>query len=533
MAHTLHGKNIVGQELSAQGKKTFQAYDPAAGKKLDPLFYEGTTEEVDRSLKLAAQAFEVYRELEPAKRAAFLDRCADEIEALGDTLLDRASAETGLAKKRLENERGRTCYQLRTFAECVREGSWIEARIDRAIPDRLPVPKPDMRRMLIPLGPVVVFGASNFPLAYSIAGGDTASALAAGCPVITKAHPAHPGTSELVATALARAAKETGMPDGVFSMIHAKGFEIGMALVEHPLTCAVGFTGSLKGGRALFDAAARRPVPMPVYAEMGSVNPIFLLPGALQERGGVIAEGLHQSVTLGMGQFCTSPGLVFGGEGEALDKFLGDLAGRFSGTAPGTMLHPGIREAYQEGVERLRRTQGVQLVAESKATANEEKTEAGACVFATTGETFLKDESLSEEVFGPATIVVKTGSPQHLEQIARGLEGHLTASVHGTDEDLANYRSLIAILETKVGRLIFNGYPTGLEVCPSTQHGGPYPATTDSRTTSVGTAAITRFARPVCYQSFPQRALPAELQDENRRSLWRLVDNALTKESVG
>jgi alpha-ketoglutaric semialdehyde dehydrogenase len=526
----LHGKNLIGRDISSQSGETFTAYDPAAGKNLEPPFHEGTASEVDAALRLAANAFEIYRQLDADRRAIFLEHAADALMALGADLIDRASAETGLPTARIESERGRTVNQLRMFAEVIREGSWIDARIDTAIPDRKPVPKPDLRRMLIPLGPVVVFGASNFPLAYSVAGGDTASALAAGCPVIVKAHPAHPGTSELVGRAILQAADETDMPDGVFSMIHGRSTDVGMALVKHPLTTAVGFTGSLRGGRALFDAAAARPVPIPVYAEMGSTNPVFILPGAMKEHGSAIVAGLYQSVTLGAGQFCTKPGLIIASDPPR--NFVDELASRIGNTAPITMLHPGIRDAYEKGVQRLQSIGGVHAIGHPKQAADSSKTEGSAFFFTTDAQTLLHEHIVGEEVFGPATVLVQTKSTSELEQIARSLDGHLTATIHASDHDLAEYSTLIAILETKVGRLIFNGYPTGVEVCPSMNHGGPYPATTDVRTTSVGTAAIGRFARPICYQNVPQNILPIELRNENARQIWRLVNNQLTKNSV-
>jgi 2,5-dioxopentanoate dehydrogenase len=438
--------------------------------------------------------------------------------------------ETALPKDRLTGERGRTVNQLKLFAEVVREGSWVEARIDLAQPARQPLPKPDIRRMLIPLGPVVVFAASNFPLAFSVAGGDTASAFAAGCPVVVKAHPAHPATSELVGRAVARAVAATGLPAGSFSLLHGVSHELGLGLVKHPLTKAVGFTGSLRAGRALFDAAGQRPEQIPVYAEMGSINPVFMLPGALRERAEALAEGVKGSVTLGTGQFCTCPGLAVGLRDENFARFADKLGNLMQSTPPAPMLYPAIAQGYAAGVAKLSSLAGLQAVT-AQAAADVSKNEAGAALFATDAQTFQQHDELSEELFGPATVLVSCDSRAELEQLARKLEGHLTATIHGTAEDLIEYRWLVDILVTKVGRLIFNGYPTGVEVCPSMQHGGPYPATTDARTTSVGTAAIQRFARPVAYQNFPQEALPPELQNDNPRGIWRLVDNQLTSES--
>jgi NADP-dependent aldehyde dehydrogenase len=451
---------------------------------------------------------------------------------LGSKLIDRAVAETGLPETRFIGERGRTIAQLRMFAELVEEGSWVEARIDTAIPDREPLPKPDLRQMLVPVGPVVIFGASNFPLAFSVPGGDTASALAAGNPVIVKAHPAHPGTSELVAGAIERAVSRCGIPPGFFSMLHGASYEVGLAMVRHPKVEAVGFTGSLAGGRALFDEAASRPRPIPVFAEMGSINPVFVLPSALRERAEELARSIHQSMTLGVGQFCTSPGLVVGLRCQGLDDLLEFLGKLTADCAPATMLHPGIREAYLAGVEALTQKGEVQLISCSSREPDPVRTEVAVNVFLTDAETFVKQRELSDEVFGPSTLVVACESTGELESIAEKLEGHLTATIQGTPQELSEHRSLVTMLESKVGRLIFNGVPTGVEVCPSMHHGGPYPATTDARYTSVGTNAIKRFARPACFQDFPQSALPAELKDQNEKGIWRLINGSLDRDSI-
>ncbi len=525
----LHGQNIIAGKMVESSGKKFPAYAPAEGKHIEPQFEEATKDHVKQALTAAEEAFHVYRQLPVEKRAAFLDAIGEKIVALGDELIERAHAETALPKERLIGERGRTVNQLKMFADLVREGSWVEARIDLAQPDRQPLPKPDIRRMLVPIGPVAVFGASNFPLAFSTAGGDTASALAAGCPVVVKAHPAHPGTSEMVARAISAAAEKTGMPDGIFSMLHDREHVVGLALVKHPLTKAVGFTGSLRGGRALFDMAVARPEPIPVYAEMGSTNPVFILPGAVRERGEALAEGLKGSVTLGVGQFCTNPGLAIGLSDDQFTGFTKRLGELIAEAPGGTMLSPGILQGYEQGVKQLGSIEGVTKV-QSNYTAVLNRTEARPAVFTTDGKTFLQHHELSEEVFGPSTIVVGCNSREEMENVARNLSGHLTATIHGTEEDLAEYGSLISILENKVGRLLFNGFPTGVEVCASMQHGGPYPATTDSRSTSVGTAAISRFARPVSYQNFPQSALPVELQNQNKRGIWRLVDNQFTRD---
>ena len=519
----LHGKSIIAGVPGATGGKTFKARNPGAGSEIDPDFHFASPEEIDRAVEKAGEAAPVYRALPAEKIAAFLERIGKEIMDLGDELIDRAAAETGLGPDRFKGERGRTVNQLNLFAGVVREGSWVDARIDHAIPDRKPLPKPDVRRMLVPIGPVVVFGASNFPLAFSVAGGDTASALAAGCPVIVKAQRAHPGTSELVGAAVTKAAAATGMPAGVFSLIQG-GHEAGMRLVSHPLVKAVGFTGSRKGGRALFDAACARPEPIPVYAEMGSANPVFILPGALKERGDAIAEGFKGSATLGVGQFCTQPGIALGVTSPELDRFVEAFAGHMAKAAPATMLHSGILDTYEEGVKQFGSIGGVKVASRSDVAADAKKTQASAAVFTTEIGTFLKEERLREEVFGPSTLVVRCDTKEALEKAARALEGHLTATVQGTEADLKEHAALVAILETKVGRILFNGFPTGVEVCPSMHHGGPWPATTFPNYTSVGTAAIQRFGRPVCWQSFPQAALPEELQDANPRGILRMID---------
>jgi alpha-ketoglutaric semialdehyde dehydrogenase len=523
----LHGKNLIGAERSAQGRETWKAWAPAQGQAVEPPFAEATPAEADRAMELAAEAFPAFRRLPAATIAAFLERIGQEIVALGDELLQRASLETALPIDRLTGERGRTVGQLNQFAALVREGSWVDARIDRAQPDRKPLPKPDVRRMRVPMGPVVVFGASNFPLAFSVAGGDTASALAAACPVVMKANKAHPGTSELVGEAIRAAAAATGVPAGVFSLIQGGNRDLGARLVKHPAAKAVGFTGSFAGGKALLDAAMARPEPIPVYAEMGSVNPVFLLPGALAERGEAIAEGLKGSVTMGQGQFCTKPGVVLAADGPGLAPFLAKLNGLMGAHPAGTLLHKGIHGSYESGVKELG---GLAKVAAQGVAPT--ATQVRASVFETDAATFLREKRLREEVFGPATLVVKCGTLDDLLKAARAMEGNLTATLHGTSKDLADFAPLVSLLETKVGRLVFNGFPTGVEVCPSMTHGGPWPATTDAHFTSVGTAAIERWVRPLSWQNFPQEALPAELRNDNPRKIWRLVDGQPTKDGI-
>ncbi len=520
---TLHGHSLVaGRRVG--GAETFRARSPIDSGTLEPDVYQATADDVDAALRGAEEAFETFRQTSGQARGEFLERIAEEIMALGDLLVQRAHRETGLPEARIATERGRTVAQLRQFAQVAREGSWVDARIDTADPDRQPIPRPDLRRMLIPIGPVVVFGSSNFPLAFSVAGGDTASALATGNPVIVKAHSAHPGTSELVAEAVGRAVGTAGLPAGVFSMLHGSGKVIGMALVRHPLTRAVGFTGSRTAGRALFDAAAARPDPIPVFAEMSSVNPIFILPEALRERGEKIAEGLKNSVTLGVGQFCTKPGLVFGIGGPAFETFQTEMAARITEVAPATMLHEGISESYHAGLSRAAQVGGVQVVGRAKDQADSHRTQGEAVVARTDAVQFRSRPELAEEIFGPYTLLISADGLGELEAIAQTLEGQLTATVHGTPTDLENAGRLVRILERKAGRLIVNGFPTGVEVCPSMNHGGPYPATTDVRFTSVGTAALLRFVRPICYQDVPATLLPEALRDDNPLCIKRTVN---------
>ena len=519
----LIGKNLIAAEPVDAADGTYTAGGALAQ------FEEASSALVDGAVDAAARAFDAYRQLPAETRAAFLDGIATTLEG-DDDLVEAAHVETALPKPRLVGERARTVNQVRMFATLVREGSWVDARIDRALPQRTPLPRPDIRRLLIPIGPVAVFGASNFPLAFSVAGGDTASALAAGCPVVVKAHPAHPATSEIAARAIIAAADVSGIPSGVFSLLHSTRNDIAHALVRHPQLQAVGFTGSLRAGRALFDAAASRPEPIPVYAEMGSVNPVFVLPGALEERAGSIAQGLKDSVTLGVGQFCTNPGLTIGIGDERFAAFVHELDALFHAAAPGTMLTPAICRSYEAGVLRLGGIEGVSMTRSSATDQASQESQALPSMLATDAAVFLRHREVGQEVFGPSTVVVRCGSRDELYDVARELEGQLTATIHGTSADLQEYAPLISILEKRAGRVVVNGFPTGVEVCPSMQHGGPYPATTDSRSTSVGTAAITRFARPVAYQSFPQMLLPLELQDANPRGIWRLVDGELTKD---
>ena len=522
---SLHGLNFIGDQLCS-GHSSAHATSPIDRSTLEPAFHQASVEDVDAALGVADHAFTTYRATTGEQRAAFLERIADELIALGDELIARGHLETGLPQARLVGERGRTVAQLRLFASVAREGSWVDARLDTAQPDRQPAPKPDLRRMLIPIGPVVVFGSSNFPLAFSVAGGDTASALATGNPVIVKAHSGHPGTSELAAMAIRRAVNACGLPAGVFSMLHGAGKVIGAALVAHPRSRAVGFTGSRAAGRALFNIAAARAEPIPVFAEMSSTNPLFILPGALRERSSALAEGLRTSVTMGVGQFCTKPGLVFGLGGPSFDTFATAVSALITAVPPSTMLHGGIAEAYHEGLAYAVAVAGVMPLAMSSAAPDPGKTHAEAAIARTDVANYLSREELTEEVFGPFALLVSADQLSELEDVARTLGGQLTATVHGTPDDLAQAGPLLALLEQKVGRLIVNGFPTGVEVCPSMNHGGPYPATTDVRFTSVGTAALFRFVRPICYQDMPAGHLPDALKDGNPLRITRMKDGA-------
>ncbi len=520
MKTELQGTSIIGTERSQGTEPCGQAVNPASGEKLAPGYFAATQEEVDRAIELAAGAFPEYSALSGRERAGFLRKIAEEIEAVVDDIAERGPLETGLPEPRMRGETARTTGQLRLFADLIEEGSWVDARIERAQPDRQPLPKPDIRSMRRPLGPVAVFCASNFPMAFSVAGGDTAAALAAGCPVLVKAHSSHPGIAEIVGQAVVRAAEATGMPEGVFSLLFGSGREVGMALVKDPIVQAVGFTGSRSGGLALMEAAANRQQPIPVYAEMSSVNPVVLLPEAVDSRGEQIAEGFFGSLTLGAGQFCTNPGLVFlpDGHGEA---FLAKLKELIETAPSAVMLNEGICRAFKEATKDFADTPGVETIAHSFTKHVEHR--AVPVVFSVNVRRFLEDGDLHGEMFGPGTLIVR-GSLEEIEATIPELEGQLTATVHGTDAELSANASLITALERRAGRLIINGFPTGVEVCHSMVHGGPFPSTSDGRSTSVGTMAIERFCRPVSWQGFPQDLLPAELRDDNPLGISRIED---------
>jgi NADP-dependent aldehyde dehydrogenase len=514
---TFLGTSFIGYTRSTGTEACGQGIQPGTGAVLEPAYLSATPEEVEQAMALASAAFPVYSALSGKKRAGFLRAIATEIEEAVEDIVERGMLETALLEARLRGETGRTTGQLRMFANLIEEGSWVDARIERADPDRKPIPKVDLRSMLRPLGPVAVFCAGNFPLAYSVAGGDTASALAAGCPVVVVAHSSHPGVAEIVASAVIRAAQSCGMPEGVFSLLYGGGRKVGQAVVKHPVTQAVGFTGSRSGGTALMATANSRPQPIPVYAEMSSVNPVVILPGALDRGEEALAEAFFGSLTLGVGQFCTNPGLVFLPADKG-DAFLTKLKSLVEAGAPGTMLNATICQSYADSTAAVAATPGVETLARS---ANQAGPGQGApAVFVVSIADFLKHECLQGEMFGPATLIVR-GSLDEIEAVIPKLEGQLTASIHATETEMAAHATLVNALQNLAGRLIFNGFPTGVEVCSSMVHGGPFPSTSDGRSTSVGTMAIFRFCRPVSWQSFPDNALPAELQDANPLGIHR------------
>jgi NADP-dependent aldehyde dehydrogenase len=526
MSSTL-GHNFIGGQRSAQGSVQLNSLDATTGEALPHAFVQATEAEVDAAAHAAAAAFPAFRNLSAEKRAQFLDAIADELDALGDDFVATVCRETALPAGRIQGERGRTSGQMRLFAKVLRRGDFYGARIDRALPDRQPLPRPDLRQVRIGVGPVAVFGASNFPLAFSTAGGDTASALAAGCPVIVKAHSGHMATAERVADAVIRAAERTDMPKGVFSMIFGNG--VGEWLVRHPLVQAVGFTGSLRGGNALVKMASERPQPIPVFAEMSSINPVFILPDALTARGEKIASELAASVTLGGGQFCTNPGLVMGLSSPAFSQFVERLSVNMNDQAPHTMLNAGGLVSYSKGLEHLHGHAGVTHLAGHPQQGEQAQPQ----LFKADVSLLLNgDELLQEEVFGPTTIIIEVEDEATLKSALTGLRGQLTATVIGEPAELVSYAWLMEALQEKVGRVLLNGYPTGVEVCDAMVHGGPYPATSDSRGTSVGTLAIDRFLRPVCFQNYPDALLPEALQNANPLKIRRLVDGDVTDSAL-
>lgn len=526
----LAGSSLIGGKSVEDHGPDFSGVNPADASRLEPLFFSASSENIELAASLAKDAFPVFAYQSGQARARLLRAIAENLAANGAPIVERAHLETGLPLPRLQGELGRTVGQLKMFAEVLEEGSWVDARIDEADPTRKPAPRPDIRSMLRPIGPVVVFGASNFPLAFSVAGGDTASALAAGNPVIVKAHPAHPGTSELVGKLVQKAVQESGLPPGVFSLLFDATIDVGVELVKHPTVKAVAFTGSAAGGQALMRLAADRPEPIPCYAEMGSTNPLFILPGAMRERGAALTQGLLGSFTLGSGQFCTKPGLVFVPKQEGAE-FIQGLQSAVRVLGPHGMLTHAIAAKYTNSVQKRMVEGSAQVLAGAKTTVEESCAAGQATIFEVSLDEFLADPELEEEVFGPTTLLITYGEKEAMLLAAEKLHGHLTATIHGTDEDLANADDLIHILERKVGRILFNGYPTGVEVCHAMVHGGPYPATSDGRSTSVGSRAIFRFTRPVCYQDCPDVSLPAELRRGNPLGVMRLVNGRLTRDS--
>jgi 2,5-dioxopentanoate dehydrogenase len=516
---------IAGSPVRGSGAE-IRGFDPNTGSELEPAYRYGDASHVEAACAAATTAFGEYRATSRERRASFLEAIAENIEAIRNELVTRAAAESGLPEARLTGEVGRTTGQLRMFAAVVREGSWNEARIDPAQPDRTPLPRPDIRQRSIALGPVAVFGASNFPLAFSVAGGDTASALAAGCPVIVKAHDAHPGTSELVGRAVTDAVRASGLPAGTFSLLYGYGPDLGTALVTDPRVKAVGFTGSRAGGTALVAAAAARPEPIPVYAEMSSINPVFLLAGALANRAADIGRAFVGSLTLGSGQFCTNPGLVIAVDSPDLDTFIGAARDVLAETTPTAMLTTHIADTYRHGVEAVRKE--ADLIA--RGMANDAATFCRAALFSTDAGSLLASKTLQAEVFGASSLIVRCADAEELRKVAAEVEGQLTATVHADESDHEEALRLLPILELKAGRILFNGWPTGVEVGHAMVHGGPYPATSDSRTTSVGARAIERYLRPVCYQDVPKALLPSPIADDNPEHLWRRIDGDLTKD---
>jgi len=528
----MRGYSIINGASRQGSAGTFTGIDPTSGAKLDPPYHAASLDDLALAASLAEEASVVYGKLPGADKARFLRRIASGIDSQAAEIVARAHRETALPEARLKGELARTVNQLRLFATVVEDGSWANARIDPAQPDRKPLPRSDIRSVLRPLGPVAVFGSSNFPLAFSVAGGDTASAFAAGNPVIVKAHSAHPGTSELVGQVIAESVRECGLPPGTFALLFGSGAEIGTALVAHPAIKAVGFTGSLSAGTSLMRIAASRPEPIPCFMEMSSANPLFVLPEALRTRSSQIAQGLFNSFTLGVGQFCTKPGLVFLPRNADADAFVAALKAHVDQSTPSPMLTDTICRNHHTGIAGRRAHERVELLAEGAAREAEGGAYATPALFQVSGADLLADPELAQEIFGPSTLIIRYSDAQEMLSLARGLEGQLTATVHGSDADIAGHKDLLAILERKAGRLVVNGFPTGVEVCHAMVHGGPYPATSESRMTSVGTQAIYRFVRPVCYQDFPQAALPEELKDENPLGIWRLIDGKFTRDAV-
>ncbi|WP_417887597.1 aldehyde dehydrogenase (NADP(+)) [Zunongwangia sp.] len=519
------GKNYIGEELSNKGEITFKTFDPKENKETDAVFYEATAQEVDAAVEKAAAAFKVYKQKSDAEKAGFLEAIAEELEANAEALKQIYRVESGLPEGRSNGEFSRTTSQLRAFAAMLKEGSWVEAIISN------PEGKSDIRRMQVPFGPVSVFGASNFPFAFSTAGGDTASALATGSPVVVKSHPLHAGTGELVSEAIIKAAKKTGMPDGVFSNLNSKGIEVGEWLVKHPKIKAVGFTGSYKAGTSLTKLAADRPEPIPVYAEMGSINPVLALPSALEEKGDFWAEQYAGSITAGCGQFCTNPGLILGIESAALDSFVEKLGKNLLNLVPTVMLSPGIQNQYEASKSEVLAQEGYTEISkyEGEVSPNFGRQQ----VITVSGANFLQNKNFHKEVFGPFSVVVKCKDKTELGEVLQQLEGQLTGTVLNSEEkELSEFATIIDTLTDTVGRIIYNSVPTGVEVCAAMTHGGPFPATSNAKFTSVGLTAVQRWVRPVSFQDWPQALLPQALKDENPLGILRNINNKYTTDSL-
>ncbi|UOB17853.1 aldehyde dehydrogenase (NADP(+)) [Abyssalbus ytuae] len=519
------GKNYIGEELSNKGDITFKTFNPNENKETEPVFYEATINEVDRAVEKAAKAFYSYKKKTDVEKAVFLEAIAIELESNAKLLKEIYRTESGLPEGRANGEFARTTSQLRAFADMLKEGTWVEAIINKA------EGKPDIRRMQIPFGPVAVFGASNFPFAFSTAGGDTASALASGSPVVVKSHPLHAGTGELVSEAIIKAAKKTGMPDGVFSNLNSKGIEVGEWLVKHPEIKAVGFTGSYRAGTALWKLAMNRPEPIPVYAEMGSINPVVVLPSALEEKADFWAEQYAASITMGCGQFCTNPGLILGIDSTELNHFIQKLGENISKLVPTVMLSPGIHEQYENSKSEVLAQPDYSAVNKFGGQLNPH------CgrqeIISVSGEAFLQNKNFHKEVFGPFSVVVKCKDKEQLKEVIQQLEGQLTGTVlNSGKKELKEYKEVIDALTETVGRIIFNGVPTGVEVCAAMMHGGPYPATSNAKFTSVGLTAVQRWVRPVAFQDCPQVLLPEALKNENSLGILRNINGKYTTDSL-
>ena len=526
----LHGKNYIGNNLSSEGKVIFKTFNPKLNKNNECNFTEATINELNMAANLAYDAFLEYKNVDSLKRSKFLDSIVDQILLIQNDIVSVYCEETGLPDGRAKGELGRTIGQIRSFSELLKKGDWVNASIDTADAERKPVPKPDLRKMSIPLGPVLVFGASNFPLAYSTAGGDTASALAAGCPVIVKSHPMHAGTGELVSSAIIKAAQITGMPNGVFSNINSAGIQTGIDLINNPLIKAVGFTGSLKAGRSLLNLANNRDEPIPVFAEMGSINPVIILPEILKTDWDNLATRYAHSITLGSGQFCTNPGIIIGIKSTYFTDFVNSLGKKILNISPSCMLHPNIIRNYNINKLKLTSERQVNVIADftdevdinySKQTLAKVK-----------GSDFIINNDLQEEIFGPFSLIVECDNMNQLESVVNKINGQLTGTIMATDNEISSNKALIDILKERVGRIIFNGVPTGVEVNPSMLHGGPYPASTDSRFTAVGVKSIDRWVRPLSYQDFPNELLPESLKDNNPKNILRLVNGIYTKNKI-